>query len=297
MTAQAKRLLLHLGLPKTGTKALQAWLRAHRDTLLAAGICYPDMFPPGYDKHVFMMPQLMGKPKPDRIAQLLDEAEAETILLSNEGLSNHFYDFDVRALERFRATTSRVETILLFATRSPERWLASYYKQCVLNPKNGASDHWGTDQTLEEIRTHPRIRALMNHDQLLSDMMSSYGAREVWRIDFDDPGWFPELLARLGIDGSDGMLLPRINSAIPDWAIEALRQINRLCPKDADRIAWKAAVQKHLETDNHVLLNAEATAGTRDIDRVILKEIAMPASMPEDEALAFTRFASALGAT
>src|SRR5690348_5956503 len=42
---QARRVVLHVGLPKTGTTYLQALLSQHRDVLRDAGVLYPFVRP------------------------------------------------------------------------------------------------------------------------------------------------------------------------------------------------------------------------------------------------------------
>jgi hypothetical protein len=47
MTRPHQRVVLHVGLPKTGTTYLQAVLAHHRDALREAGVLYPDVLPQG----------------------------------------------------------------------------------------------------------------------------------------------------------------------------------------------------------------------------------------------------------
>ena len=240
-----------------------------------------------------MMPALLGGPAPLRMGEILSQNPARTVILSNEGLSNHFYDFDSKKLEQFRAETDGFETVLIFVTRGAEGWLPSFHKQCVLNPRNGASDLWGTSLTLDEIRTHPRVRALLDQDRILAEMMRGYGATVAWRLEFDDPGWFEALLERLGLNGAAFPPLPKTNVSIPDWAIEVMRQINWLCPDDEGvRIAWMRAFRDYLRTDNFMLVHMAARAGASAIEPGILDAIAMPPTMPEIEVSAFDAFAS-----
>lgn len=49
---RARKLTLHIGIPKTGSTALQAWFRLNRAQLMSQGVCYP--VSPGLANHVLL---------------------------------------------------------------------------------------------------------------------------------------------------------------------------------------------------------------------------------------------------
>jgi hypothetical protein len=269
-----RRVLLHVGLPKTATSALQRWLHSNGSQLEAAGARYPGGAHLSGDKHQFMVGQLRNRGIAS-LEGLLAERRQETVLLSSEGLSNHFYDFREEALERFREDTSahRVEVVML--VRQPERWLHSYHKQCVINPVNGASELWGTSMTERELADHPRIRKLMDIRQLSSDIARGFGARQMHILNFEED-WFSDFLGLLSLDPGKCPPLPRVNESPPGWAVEILRCLNGLgLPKQrADywrSLLGSATRSTHLELTSPACavpasVTDEAVCG--DIDRL-----------------------------
>lgn len=245
-----RRILLHVGLPKTATSALQRWLHLNGSRLEAAGARYPGGGYLSGDKHQFMVGQLRNQGITG-LEGLLADGIQETVILSSEGLSNHFYDFRKDALERFREDTSadRVEVVML--VREPGRWLHSYHKQCVINPDNGASELWGTSMTEEELAGHPRILKLMDTPQLAGDIARGFGAREVHVLNFEED-WFNGFLGLIPLDPDECPPLPRVNESAPGWAVEILRCLNGLGLPKQRADYWRgllgsAAGSTHLE--------------------------------------------------
>lgn len=85
---------LHIGLAKTGTTAIQNHLKAARETLAAAGICYPSTgMPPDKPSHVSIALECQ-KPFADlpnvalRNAFIAETAGFERVIVSSEGFQN-----------------------------------------------------------------------------------------------------------------------------------------------------------------------------------------------------------------
>jgi len=268
-----KKLVLHAGLPKTATSALQLWLRRNRSSLHKVGIDYPDRHPVGGNKHSFVVNALRTGDLSE-LANVIADRSCDTILLSDEGLSNHFHDFSRATLAEFREKTSRIEKEIILVTREPAAWLRSYHKQCVINPDNGASDLWGTSLRQEDIRNHPRIRRLTDHDRLLSDMVLGFGAGSARRLSFEND-WFGSLINILGLSSLPLARPEKINESIPDWAIELMRQINlRNLPGDQRR-PWKAVLQKYTGSSHSILTGSIVSSWAEDVrslDRSILDD-------------------------
>lgn len=291
-----RKLVLHVGLPKTGSSALQSWLHRHGPALRAHGLVYPDDIPAGEDRHQWLVPALRRNAL-DRLAGLLAAAEDGTMLLSSEGLSNHLDDFSPDALAAFRDMTAGWETEILLVTRAAEPWLRSYYAQCVINPANGASELWGTTLIFEDYARHPRTRRLVDHAALARDLAVAFGAGSVVRLDYEQD-CFGEFLRRFGL--ADAGLPPpsRTNESVPGWVVPLMLRINRLGLGEEKRRCWRAALQAHLGTGHSVLrqsLRGDLLHDLEQIDpTIVAAEAARRAADDPDAATKLTAFATFL---
>jgi hypothetical protein len=256
MISARKKLILHAGLPKTATSAIQYWFRINRDAMKEFGVAYPYPLGKQNDKHSFLVQELLSQPALPVLSKLLSGESLPGIVLSNEGLSNHLDDFTASALANFRAITSGMDVLVILVTRARQPWLKSYHKQCVLNPRNGSSPLWGTGLTSDEIADIPRIQRLLDHDRLLADLGTAYGANQTLHLCYDEEGWFLRMLEVIGLTDMKNLPLPRVNESIPEWAIETLRRINLAVNDNTERMRWLAAVQIYLNSTNSNLASA-----------------------------------------
>lgn len=253
---KAKKLFLHVGLPKSATSSLQRWFNMNRVPLHSAGIDYPAPYNQKSDKHDFLVPAFRSGQGFSAIHACLDASKQKNILFSNEGLSNHLYDFDARILHQFRTQTKEYNTTVILVTRPKQGWLRSYHKQCVINPQNGASDLWGTDLTLEQIEGHPRIKALLDHKQLETDLAAAFGAQSVVKVDFTDADWLSDIFEHLDIVGLGGLPIIKANMSLPDWAVESLRVLNQCTASSTKRLLWRSFIQEYCDSNHSILLDA-----------------------------------------
>lgn len=236
---------------------------------------------------------------PSRLAATLAATDQPSLILSTEGLTNHLYDFFDDALAAFRDTLRGHEVRCLVMLRAPEAWLRSYYKQIIINPRVSIPGVWfyGSDITLDAFHATERAQALTDHARLCADIAAAYGAETMIVLQLEDD-WMAEFDRTLGIDSRAYSPAPRENESAPDACIEIMRQVNAYALREAERIAWKAALQI-FSGSNHTLLKAAqkqfAEMGKpNQIDHDILKSLrpdqqeAMPLSL--DTLSAFADF-------
>ena len=262
MTSSARSLILHVGLPKTGTSSLQRWFHQHRLELRASGLDYPDPLDQNEHKHGFVTPELRHTATSRTLQEILNRSQQPRILISNEGLSNHFHDFSGAALEAFRKMTSSYTVEVIVITRDKAAWLKSYHKQCVLNPNIDASDLWGTDLTVDEISNHYRVIRLLDTNRLLPDLRVGFGASHVHHVEYGDDNWVGKILQILGVDQLQNHALPQVNTSLPDWSIEWLRHVNSLYAEQQDRALWKHLLRVFLSINNSELVRSTERLGT-----------------------------------
>ena len=261
-----RTLWLHVGIPKTSTTSYQSWMRAQAGALEHAGLLYPDHFGAGNDKHNFLVGNLRHKPDLPILERVLSDCHTPQMLLSDEGLTNHLDDFNPDALGRFRELTQGWTVKIILVTRDAESWTHSYHKQCVLNPNNGASPLWGTQMTSDQIKDHPRIKRLVDHDSLSIDLQTAFGAARVHQFKFEDPDWFRASLDLIGVKFEKAASLPRSNQSLPDWSIELLRRVNSATDDTDIRNQWKMALQSYLGTNHTILTNLSGAKAELDMN-------------------------------
>lgn len=226
--ADEKRLLLHVGLPKTATTSLQKWCDDNRALLGSYGVDYPETDPAeAARKHQFVVADLMAGSL-ERIGQLLDRAAPDRrLLISTEGLTNHLYDFPAESLARFRALLAGWHVEAFLVVRAAEAWVRSYYKQLVLNPP-WLQYGYATGLTLDEVSRLPRVRRLLDHARLEDDIRHRLGAASVTVRQFERD-WFGGFRSWLGLDDGTTWPLPgHEHASCADDVVELVRLINRM---------------------------------------------------------------------
>lgn len=245
MKSEPLELLLHIGLPKTGSTALQMWCRAEKGKLLTRGIHYPNNSwqPHLAHNHQYLVGDLL-QGKMDRFLETLQGTPAPRICLSTEGLTNHLYDFPEQSLGDFRAATSAYRVRLFVVLREPEAWIHSYYKQALINPPIQQYAYaTSLDQT--SFALLPRVKRLTDTRQLLDDAQRTFGAHSVTTADYESD-WFGSFLSFLGLKAGEFSSLPvRANASLAEEVSELIRQINGLALEPAERAhcLWLLAQQ------------------------------------------------------
>ncbi|MFT3729151.1 MAG: hypothetical protein QM759_15115 [Terricaulis sp.] len=249
-----KRLLLHVGMPKTGTSALQRWCETHRSALRAQGVDYPETDPQLIDpKHQFLVPSLKSG-NFERLNATLDASHSAALLLSMEGMTNHLYDFSEAALQGFRDAVRDYRVEVFMVVRDAEAWLRSFYKQAVINPPIAAYSY-ATPLTLNEFRQLPRVQRLMNIEQLKAYAAKAYGADALHLAQYESD-WMGAFVSALGVDGdARNAALSQENTSLTDDLVELIRQINAQGLDSEERAFVLAALSRSFET-NHRVLNA-----------------------------------------
>ena len=165
----ARRILLHIGTHKTGTSALQKVFETERETLAAAGICYPstDREPFAHlPKHSSLH---AATRQPERFAAEIalmgreaDAAHCDTLLISAEGFSEPSSD----RIQAFAGIRQDFEIHIYLYLRRQDQFLESLWNQFI---KQGRET-----RTVEVFCAAPETRARADYVRLL-DMWSEIG--------------------------------------------------------------------------------------------------------------------------
>ena len=178
------------------------------------------------------------------------------MIISHEGLSNHFIDFPSKNLARFRKLTEKYRTTLFFVSRDKQAWLSSYFKQCIINPQNASSELWGTALDFRSFCDHPRVVHLLDYQSLAREMYREYGAQRMVHLSYDNDDWFGAIQDCLGAKKFRQHQTGTINDSVPDWSICLIHHINGIELSSDVRDKWIAAQQLYLNTNNIVFIRA-----------------------------------------
>jgi hypothetical protein len=178
------RVILHAGTPKTGTTSLQIALANYRDSFAAHGVVYPSTdVSIGPPKHQWLVNDLLAAESfgfQKRMRKVVKEApaSAHSVVLSTEGLFNHWWDFSPagRAALGDFALLHNLQIWIWF--RHPVEFVVSYYVQARKNPRSWVSCY-GQDWSLEEMLDDPWFAKHLDYMGFVDGVRTIVGSKAV----------------------------------------------------------------------------------------------------------------------
>lgn len=252
----ARKLILHIGLHKTGTSAIQKFLMDNRGHLAEQGLLYPasgliganhnslswhlmdkKYYPKNND--VYLRNASSGAAWADLAAELA-QADADTVMLSGE-------DFclvtDPSLIARLcEAFVTRIVVYL----RRQDQYLQSIYNEDVKNHPFMRTD------TFEEFVKNHRLMDIVFYDRFLERWAGAFGKENITVGLYDksrlQQGLIADFAARAGITISEQMIGQgrAVNTSLPDHLIEIKRVLNHI-PFSAEQNAELVGIlENHL---------------------------------------------------
>ena len=266
-----RRLVLHAGTPKTGTSSLQRCLDQNRPALAAQGVWYPPTTDPREPKHQNLVWALQSA-DPAALADCLDGAlrdlpgQIHTVVLSTEGIFNHWWDFAPRAKALLRSLAALFDFELCICFRSPESFATALYAQYVRNPArdDDAGGVYGRDIEFAEAMRDAWFRRHLDYLGFCYEAEALFGPGRVRPLLFADDavGAFLERYNIRGVPTSPARDNPSMRSA----GLAVMRIANRF--RLAENEHWRAeALARQLDH----LIGARSAAfepAEADLERV-----------------------------
>ena len=235
MSAQPT-ILLHAGTPKTGTTSLQRYLFAERANLRRYRTLYPadvsaqhPFDASAVPKHQWLIAQLQSsKPQGllNRIGGIVaTEAEGcDRVILSTEGLFNHWADIPPVGLTTLRALRDRYRVELCVWFRDPSAYVRSYYCQVLKNPA-GPHPLYGRDLTVDDLLDSAWFQRQLQYDRYIDEATQVLGRGTVQAFAYSDDtvASFCEFYCL----PTPALTSPRANEGLSIAAVAALRALNR----------------------------------------------------------------------
>lgn len=258
---QKKKIILHIGLPKTGSTALQQTLFQSRAALLREGVLYPAQVHREDDpKHNFVL-DLVRKGQGYDIRSEQGYSAASRIVISNEALSNDFYLHGLEANRQLaELLRAHGELEVCMVLRREREWLRSYYKQSVINQPVKGKPHYQSSLPLEAFRELEPVRRLLNHGELVQDVSAAFKApvRVMRYEEVSVPQVFEYCTA---IPGKTSARERRHNESVSDAAVEVMRQLNAQIETLEEKYAWSHLLVQVCNA-RHEVLNTLAGRAT-----------------------------------
>ena len=241
---QKRRLILHAGTPKTGTSSLQFHLGTHRRELMAEGWWYPAPSDTPEPKHQ-QVNALLRQDDPEGFVRYIETAladmpdDAHTVLLTTEGIFNHWWDYGPRAKGVLRLLAALFDFELCVWFRPPEDFAAALYTQYLRNPRRpteSMGNVYGRDIDFTEALADGWFRGHLDYLGFYHEAQALFGASRVKAFPFADDT-VTTFLEHYGLRGSRGLPAeaPRRNTSLGRAGVDLMRIANRHALDDDDQ--------------------------------------------------------------
>ncbi len=239
---QKLKLVLHAGTPKTGTTSLQTYLTKKQRKLHNKGFLYPNCsHNTDAPKHQWFEKNLVRiHPQNflDNFAQILNQIDenTHTILLSSEGIYNHWWDFQEESKLLLNALNRHFEINVWVWFREPLGFAESFYKQCLRNPDIQSTACYGKDISFKEILADPWFKQRLDYMSFVNECENLFGGSAVSIFEYQQDT-VKTVSQLLGLSTPHDNPTPRQNSSMNKLSADVYRVINRLklSAKDKER--------------------------------------------------------------
>ena len=246
-TGRMTELLLHIGMPKTGSTDIQAWCDQHREALAEQGVLFPRTVTGSHSHRDLLIPDdsvgTFDEAPWRALREQIRELRPQRVVLSEEDL--FFLDSEgIDALrQQLGAWVAPERTHVVAYLRRQDLWLESRYKHAVR-----AKTVRFPDSIDEFIDQSPEARAVLDYATVLDRWQASLApasitARPFEREQFDraapQGSLVADFLHETGVappaePGSGSSTAVR-NIALERNALEVMRTVNRLEPSPETR--------------------------------------------------------------
>jgi len=235
-----QRIILHAGTPKTGTTSLQIALERHRAQIACHGLLYPTTMATAYStsdgrggvkpKHQWLVSDLVahsGGGLRDHMAAALAEASpsTHTVVLSTEGLFNHWWDFSKEGRRELSALSRTYKVELWVWFREPIRFFISNYVQMLKNPPTEVACY-GRDWSPDEMLDDPWFVRHLDYKGFIEEVTQTLGEGSVRPYAYRG-ATVADFFAAAGLPALNTSEL-REHVTLGGFGVQVLRHLNKL---------------------------------------------------------------------
>jgi hypothetical protein len=230
------RLFLHVGTPKTGTTTLQQACNASRASLLTRGILYPDvdLHPEPQPKHQWLAGLLLAEDlegfrrNVGLVAAQARATNASRLILSTEGLYNHWYDFSESGRAALAALKKKFDVTVWVVFREPVSWAMSSYIQAVKNPPFQLAPRYSTTEPLERLIDTEYYVTRLQYARFVQDAEKVFGDGTVHAMRYESGDILEQTRAYLGVDATALASAGDRNKALSMLGLDLMRRLNSM---------------------------------------------------------------------
>lgn len=230
MTGARKRLVLHCGIHRTGTTALQQFMANSRSELRNQGILYP-FTDRSHVKIAYALKR--AKMAKNELAKLLEsesKADTHTIVMSSEDFSIH------KNLDWVAYLGDFYDVHAIFTLRRQDDWLNSWYNQHIRWP----FDRKLSQTTPEEFLTHISDFHWIDYNELTQRWLALLPMERVHVCIYKEGPQALDVMKALGLP-VQGAKAENVNASCPAELLSGLRLLNLFPEPPAVR---KLAIQE-----------------------------------------------------
>ncbi len=233
--SQAKplKLILHAGTPKTASTSLQFFLAEHRQVLRQHGYLYPNnVSGEGAPKHQWLVDAFMHNnadlliEKLAEIRSQLQGTDIHTLILSTEGIYNHWFDYNQEAKSFLSVLADQFAMELWVWFREPVAFVTSLYRQYLKNPKLPNVKCYGQDWSLSQMLSDEWFVKHLDYLGFVYETESLFGRQNIRLFEYKG-NVVAQACHQLGLTGIAVETIPRRNPKLSAAASDLLRVINR----------------------------------------------------------------------
>ncbi|MGA8146938.1 MAG: hypothetical protein WB870_05090 [Gallionellaceae bacterium] len=229
-----RRLILHAGTPKTGTTSLQFHLDENRPMLKSHGMLYPSIrnkTNSAVPKHQWLMECLLSGDE----APLAGEMNAvvgelapniHTIILSTEGIFNHWWDFPPASKALLASLTNWFDVEVWVWFREPALFMKSSYLQKLCNPRTPMVRSNGIDLSMEEMLQDAWIVKHLDYLGFIREAQAIFGKNSVAAFQYDG-NTVASAMKFLGLTSPQQKEEQRHNVSLGEMGVNLIRVANR----------------------------------------------------------------------
>ncbi len=254
-------LILHIGLPKCGSSAIQTTSYRNRSTLINCGTNYPslgiieDDYGPNHRR---LTQTLMTNIEESRhlILDWIGDSVAlgcHQTFISHEGMTNHYHDIRYNLLTLLAELSRTMWVKIVLVYRDLEEFFYAYYKQNILNPPINDALGYGSSLIPKEFFLLDRVQYLLNIGHLVTDLRQECPILNIEVIHYDKETLVENIFQSLGIE-TFRYESAEFNPSLHDYIIEQVRVENDGLKQDLGLRAERMDILKSL-IDNRNLFS------------------------------------------